>query len=293
MRAHKSAKIYRRIALALALGSCKMLTIVSSVKRLAIAVALLVVLAAGTLVVYNLFLQTPINLPDFGDNVIRITLVAGFWLLVLVLISRSKHAIAKHLGDQSATVIQFLMGSISLLIMIFAILHVLGVSPDTLLTSAGIATITIGLIISTFVGSILSGVFVFASHRFRVGDNVIVNNVPGKILEMSAIVTRVRTDTGVVSIPNSAVASGTILITKIHPHETAAYSRLPYQQGDRVATTYMQGEGTVTEITPLHTNILLDSGKELTFLNSSVLTGSIAVARIAQPPSPHKETEPN
>jgi small-conductance mechanosensitive channel len=248
-------------------------------------------LAAGTLVVYDLFIQTPINLPDFGDNLIRITLIVAFWLTILVVVSRSKKTLAKHVGDQPATVIQLLMGSISLLIMTFAILRVLGVSPDSLLTGAGIASITIGLIVSTFVGSILSGVFVFASHRFRVGDTVVINNVPGKIAEISAMVTRVRTDVGVVAVPNSAIALGTVLMTKIQVHETASYSRLPYLQGDRIVTTYMQGEGTVTEITPLQTKVLLDSGKELTFLNSSILTGSIAIAKVVQDPHQHQETE--
>jgi hypothetical protein len=32
----------------------------------------------------------------------------------------------------------------------------------------------------------------------------------------------------------------------------------------------MSQEGVVKELTPFHTKILLDSGKELTFLNSSV-----------------------
>ncbi|MFB3889598.1 MAG: mechanosensitive ion channel family protein [Candidatus Bathyarchaeia archaeon] len=235
---------------------------------------------------YDLFLQTPINLPYFADNLIRITLIAGFWLAILVVTRRSKHALARNLGDQPATVIQFLMGSISLLIMTLAILRVLGVSPDALLTSAGIATITIGLVVSTFVGSILSGVFVFASHKFRVGDNIVVNNIPGKVVEITAMLTRVSTDAGILSIPSSAIASGAVLIVKMHAHQTVAHSRLPYLQGDRVVTTYMEGEGTVTELTPLQTRVMLDSGKELVFLNSSVLTGSIAVARITSNPKP-------
>ncbi len=258
-----------------------------SVKRLAIIITLLVVLAAGTLAVYDLFLQTPINLPEFTDNLIKISLIIGFWLTILAVIRRSKKTMSEHLGNQPASVIQFLIGSISLLVMVFAVLRVVGISPDSLLTGAGIVTITIGLVVSTFVGSVLSGAFVFTSHRFRVGDNVIFNNVPGKIVEMTAMVTRVRTEAGVVSIPNSAIASGAVLITKIHPHEGAPYSRLPYMQGDRIVTTYIQGEGTVTEITPLYTKLLLDSGKELTFLNNSVIAGSIAVAKIT------KNSQPN
>jgi hypothetical protein len=42
----------------------------------------------------------------------------------------------------------------------------------------------------------------------------------------------------------------------------------------------MPEEGTVREITPLYTIVLLDSGKELTFLNDSILAGFVAVAKI-------------
>ena len=236
-------------------------------------------MAAGTLLIYDLFVQTPINLPDFLDNSIRITIIVGFWLTILVLISRSKHTITKHLGDQLTTIIQVLIASIAVLVMVFAILNVLGVSPQSLLTGAGIASITIGLIVSTFVGSILSGALVFASHKFRVGDEIIFNNIPGRIVELTAIATRVKTDIGTVAIPNSSIASGAVIITKIESLQTISHSRPPYSKGDRIVTTYMQGEGTVVELTALYTQIVLDSGIELTFLNSSVLSGSIAIAK--------------
>jgi small-conductance mechanosensitive channel len=147
---------------------------------------------------------------------------------------------------------------------------------------AGIATVTIGLIISTFVGGILSGALVFMTHTFRVGHDVLVNNIPGRITEMTALVTKIRTDVGQISIPNSAITSGVVVITTIHKHETKSLSRLPYAQGDRVISTYIHEEGVVKELTPLQTIIALDSGKELTFLNNSVLSGAIAVARITQ-----------
>jgi hypothetical protein len=84
------------------------------------------------------------------------------------------------------------------------------------------------------------------------------------------------------SIPNSAIASGAVVITAIPSYEAKSQSRLPYAIGDRVVTTYMNGEGIVKELTPLHTTILLDSGKELTFLNNSILSGTVAIARITQ-----------
>jgi len=272
-------------------GSYKLLNLVNSIRKIALTIVLLVCLATGTLLIYDLLIQTSVNLPNFVNTLIRITLIAGFWLTILIVIIRSKHALAKHLGYQPATIIQFFMGSISIIIIIFAILHIIGVSPDSLLTGAGIVTITIGLVVSTFVGSLLSGAFVITSHKVRVDDNVIVNNTSGKIIEITAIVTRVRNDVGVVTIPNSAIASGSVIITKIQAHENAKYNRLPYEQGDRIFTTYMQGEGTVTELTSLQTKVLLDSGKELTFLNSSILSGSIAVAKIHPKNGTHKDSE--
>jgi small-conductance mechanosensitive channel len=256
--------------------------LINSIKRLVIVLVLFVLLAAGALLLYDLFIQAPINLPDFADESIRIAVIVAFWLAVLLVLRRSKPVIAKHLGDQPATIAQIFICSIAVLVMTFAVLRVIGVSLENLLAGAGIASVTIGLIMSTFVGSILSGALVFATHRFRAGDNVMVNNIPGKITEITAMATRVRTDIGQIAIPNSAISSGAVIITKIHPHESLSQSRLPYAQGDRVVTTYMAGEGTVKEITPIHTRILLDSGRELLFLNSSVLAGAVAVAKVTK-----------
>jgi small-conductance mechanosensitive channel len=174
------------------------------------------------------------------------------------------------------------MGAIAVLVMSFGVLHTLGVSPESLLLGAGILSITIGLIISTFVGGVLAGALVFTTHQFKVGDNVLVNNIPGKVMDMTALVTRIRTDVGQMSIPNSAIASGAVIVTAIHKYDAKSQSRLPYSVGDKVVTTYMNEEGIVKELTPLHTVILLYSGRELTFLNNSVLSGAVAVAKVTQ-----------
>jgi len=259
-----------------------LLDIVGSVKRFIIILAFLIGLAVSTILLFDLFIAAPINLPTFLRQTIRIALIIGFWLTILLFTRRSKSVMTSHIGAQAATILQFFIGTIAVLVMVLAVLHTLGVSPESLLTGAGIASITIGLIISTFVGSILAGALVFLTHQFRVGDTVLVNNIPGKVTEITMLATRIRNDMGQISIPNSAIASGTVIVTKIHKYETTSQSRLPYALGDRVITTYTKGEGVVKELTPLHTTILLDSGKELTFLNSSILTGSVAVAKITQ-----------
>jgi small-conductance mechanosensitive channel len=257
-------------------------SIINSVKRFIMGIVLLVALAAGTLFLISNFILEPINLSDITNQAIEIALIVGFWLTILIFINRSKPPIAKHLGEQTSTIIQYFMGAIAILVMVFAVLNVLKVSPQTLITGAGFASIIIGLIISTFVGSILAGALVFFTHKLRVSDSVIVNNMPGKITELTALVTRIRTEVGQVTIPNNAISSGAVTITHIHQHAETSDTKLPYTLGDRVVTTYMQGEGTVKELTPLRTVILMDSGRELTFLNSSVFAGSVAAAKITK-----------
>ena len=174
---------------------------------------------------------------------------------------------------------------ISFLFATFGILETIGVKSTDLLTGAGIISITAGLVISTFVGSILSGFLVFTNYKFKVGEDVMVNNIPGKVIEMSALVMRIQTDVGQITIPNSAIASGGVIITAVHENETLKESRLHYKVGDRVLTSFMNEQGTVKEITAFYTDILLDSGKEITLLNNSILSGGVVIAKITSPPS--------
>ena len=256
-------------------------SLVASFKRFAAVLVFLIVMAVSAIYLSDLFLATPTNLFTFSRQAFRILLIVGFWLAVLLIVQRAKPFMTARIGVPAATVLQFFIGAMAVLVMSFGVFNTLGVSPENLLAGAGIASITIGLVISTFVGGVISGALVFTTHTFRVGDDVLVNNIPAKIIDMTTLVTKVRTDVGQISIPNSAIASGSVMIVAVHKHESKSLSRLPYSIGNRVVSTYMAGEGTVKELTPIHTVVLLDSGKELTFLNNSVLSGSVAIARIS------------
>jgi small-conductance mechanosensitive channel len=265
--------------------------LIDSFKKFAIVLTFLIVSGFGTVYLFDLFVAAPINVFTFSRETFRIILIVGFWLVTLLVIRHAKSFMPARIGAQAATVLQFSMGAIAVLVMSFGVLHTLGISPDSLLAGAGIATVTIGLIISTFVGGVLAGALVFTTHSFKVGDDVLVNNIPGKIIDMTILVTKIRTDVGQMSIPNSAIASGMVIVIAMHKHETKSLSRLPYVIGDRIFTTYMNEEGVVQELTPLHTVIVLDSGKELTFLNNSVLSGAVAIAKIAQTKGAQPQTK--
>jgi small conductance mechanosensitive channel len=102
--------------------------------------------------------------------------------------------------------------------MVLASLDIFQVSSTTLLLGGGIASIVIGLVISTFVGNILAGTLVLMTHPFKVGDTVTVNNVPGKVEEITAMVTRIKNDIGgLIIIPNTAMVQGGVIVTAIPP----------------------------------------------------------------------------
>lgn len=258
----------------------------SSVKRFAFIITLLAIVAFCVVFTFDQLVVVGAKLTITRAQIWRTTetlMVVSFGLVVIFVIRRSKPLLSKYVGLHLALIFQFFMIMIVGIIVSFATLDIFEVSPTTLLVGGSIASIIIGLVISTFVGNILAGTLVLMTHPFGVGDAVMVNNVPGKVEEITTMVTRIRNDIGgVMVIPNTAIVQGGVIITSFSPSDTPVRGRLPYSLGDRVFTTYVNQEGVVKELTPFYTRILLDSGRELTFLNSSVFTGVVAVAKISK-----------
>jgi len=253
---------------------------VSSIRRFALIIFILIV--AGSTIVYaitQLFPEEPATL--LINQTVRTMVVVFFGLIIVFFIRRSNPLLSKHVGAHLALVFQFFTILVVGIVVVFSSLDIFHVSPTTLLVGGGIASIVIGLVISTFVGNILAGTLVLMTRPFSVGDTVVVNNIPGRVEEITTMVTRIRNDMGgLMAIPNTAIMQDGVVVTTF-PASEEIVRRLPYSQGDRVYTTYLSQEGIVSELTPFYTKIRLDSGRELTFLNSSVLSGSVAVAKIS------------
>jgi small-conductance mechanosensitive channel len=264
--------------------------VIRSLARLIAYLAITLILTIITLYIFHQFIANTISLPLLIEEAVRIMIILVFSLAAVTIIRRFKPLLAQHIGERASTILQYIILAITFIAMIFGILNILAPgSASALLTSAGIISITAGLIISTFVGSLLSGFLVFTNYHFKVGDNIMFNNIPGKIMEMTALVLRIQTDVGQVTIPNSAVASGGVIITILGKYPGLKESRLNFTLGDRVITSYKNEEGTIKEITPLNTTVQLDSGIEITFLNNSVLSGAVPIAKITRKPTENKE----
>ena len=263
-----------------------MLNLASSLKRFVFTLVLLVALTFVCVYLFDQLTAAQTGLTGVFHQTGRALIVVAFASIAVLFIRHSRNLILKYVGVHLASVFQFFMILAVGIVTVFAFLNIFHVSATTLLISGGILSIVTGLVISTFVGNILAGTLVLMTHPFRVGDVVTVNNVPGRIEEITAMVTKVRSDVGgQIVIPNSAIMQGGIIVTSFTSHETGALNRIPYSLGDRIYTNYLNQEGVVTELTSFYTKILLDSGKELTFLNTTVLTGNVAVAKVCDKPA--------
>ncbi len=213
----------------------------------------------------------------------RVLIVLATTGIAIFIVRRMKRVLSARIDPRPADLFEFLMIVLLVLISAFSLLHVFNVDTNTLLLSGGIISLTVGLVVSTFVGDTLAGMLVLLLNMYRVGDTVLVNNIPSKVVEMSAFVTRFRNNAGgIISIPNTAISQGSVVVTRFSQlDDGVSTNMLPYSVGDRVFTTFLNAEGMVVSLDPIHTRIRLDSGRELLFLNNSVLQGSVAVARIA------------
>jgi len=235
----------------------------------------------------SVFVFDKLVAPNISLNIIflqtiRVLIVLLITFTAVFIIRRMKKRISNRTGTQAASFFEFLMIALLFTVSVFSLMHIFNVDTSTLLISGGIISLTVGLIVSTFVGNTLAGMLVQLLSLYHVGDTVLVNSVPCRVEEMSAFVTRFRNDAGgILSIPNTAISQGGVIVTRFSDLEKGVtVNRLPYAKGDRVYTTYLNAEGVVDGLDSIHTRIKLDSGRELFFLNNSILTGSIAVAKI-------------
>ena len=255
---------------------------VNTLGRFVLILALFIAATLSAVFVVDQFVAPPTRFTVLVNQTIKTIIVIAFGSITILFIRHSKRVISKHVGAHLATVFQFFMILIASILVVFGLLQVFRVSPTNLLIGGGIVSIVLGIIVSTFVGNILAGTLVLVTHSFKIGDVVTVNGIPGRIEEITTMSTRIKNDIGGrMVIPNGAIVSGAVIVTTFATKGDTSLNRLPYALGDRVFTTYMNAEGVVSELTPFQTRIQLDSGREVTFLNSSVLTGSIAVAKIS------------
>ncbi|MBQ7373589.1 MAG: mechanosensitive ion channel family protein [Clostridia bacterium] len=84
------------------------------------------------------------------------------------------------------------------------ILNAWGIDATTLLASAGILTLIVGLGAQSLVADIVAGVFIVFEGEFQVGDIVVINNWRGTVKEIGIRTTKVVDSGGNVNIINNS-----------------------------------------------------------------------------------------
>lgn len=90
---------------------------------------------------------------------------------------------------------------------LFGILSILGVPVGTLLASAGIFSLALGMGAQGFVSDLVNGFFILSEDQFDVGDTVSINSQIGTVTQLGLRTTRIKaTDGSTIFIPNRNIS---------------------------------------------------------------------------------------
>jgi small conductance mechanosensitive channel len=90
----------------------------------------------------------------------------------------------------------------------------MGLNTASLLTSAGILSIVVGLGAQSLISDILAGIFIVFEGEFRVGDIVTIGDFRGTVLEIGIRTTKIEDFLGNIKIYNNSSISGVLNMTK-------------------------------------------------------------------------------
>ena len=165
-----------------------------------------------------------INPSDFTVDWSKISnnLLGTIWQLFLTtlifyLINRiGKKVINQYVNDRKAKnkrtkTITALINSIFhytvLFFYLFAVLSILGIPVGTLLASAGIFSLALGMGAQGFVSDLVKGFFILSEDQFDVGDTVKIDSQVGTVVQLGLRTTRLKgSDGSIIYIPNRNIS---------------------------------------------------------------------------------------
>ena len=133
-------------------------------------------------------------------------------------------------NNKTVTIVRFANSTIRYLaafVVLFAVLAVLGVDMTTILASAGILALVIGLGAQTLIADIIAGLSIVFEEQFDVGDIIVVDGFRGVVYEIGLATTKVVDFSGnLKSIRNSGINT---VINQSHDLSSAiAYCSVDY-----------------------------------------------------------------
>jgi small conductance mechanosensitive channel len=157
---------------------------------------------------------------NFGDRLVKwspnivsaIVIMFLFWAIWRGL-RRTADIAIRHaeLDPTAANFIQTTLKYVVLTIGIVASLGKIGVNTASILTSLGVAGLTVGFAARDALSNMISGLFIFWDRPFVIGDLVEVGGKYGRVADITMRSTRVVTPDGkMLAVPNSTVVNTTV-----------------------------------------------------------------------------------
>ena len=157
----------------------------------------------------NDFLNTIFNkIPAFLKSIAIVTIS---WLLSILICGLLKKLLYKN--EHSITVVKLAVSFIKYTISIVAVMLILnawGVDTATLLASAGILSLVIGLGAQSLISDIIAGIFLVFERELQVGDWVIIDGWRGTVDEIGIRTTKIIDWQGNIKIINNSAISSII-----------------------------------------------------------------------------------
>lgn len=153
---------------------------------------------------------------EWSDGLHLISLWAALFVIAITflcvfLIRTILNRMENRLSSKSKTMTRLVNSLISYaayIFLFFCILSMFGVNTKTLLASAGIISIAVGMGAQSMAADLLAGVFMMLEGTVRVGDHVSVGGVTGYVTDMGIRSTQITDEKGnVVILNNSKVNS--------------------------------------------------------------------------------------
>lgn len=117
-------------------------------------------------------------------------------------------------GETICRLLQNFLKYVSVLALLFYCLSLFGIDTATLLASAGILTLIVGLGAQTLVSDILAGLFIIFEGEFQVGDIVTIGDWRGTVVEIGIRTTKILDGSGNIKIISNSDVTGVINMTR-------------------------------------------------------------------------------
>ncbi len=139
-------------------------------------------------------------------SLIRTVQIAVFCVTLYYVVTFILSSLLKE-SNRGVTIAKLLSSFLKWAITIAAVMFILsawGIDATTLLASAGILTLVIGLGAQSLVADIVAGIFIVFEGEFQVGDIVVINNWRGTVQEIGIRTTKIVDAGGNVNIVNNS-----------------------------------------------------------------------------------------